>query len=282
MEQEESDEPILNIIELLLNRDCTRLCFQIYCELDSTSLANCRLVCQDWKIFIDHHFYQLTGGRRCLQQKLTSNFLNPNYHPRVTEIAVSNPIFDIQADVDGIFVATENGVVTKHDFHSLNQIWSLNVGFPDECLQLSIDKERVYAVTSNVVGHVIIINRAEGNLMHTMSNLHMGPIFGVRIYENILATAGSGSGGSIKFHEVDESTMNSNSLQFSLVYQDNRSEFAHLDNDQDKLISGATNGEVKNERNPIKPYVQHKSDGLSLHFFRLSLGILKLGKNFIL
>ena len=137
-------------------------------------------------------------------------------------------------------------------------------------------------MTEPIVGHVIIINRAEGNLMHTMSNLHMGPIFGVRIYENILATAGAGSGGTIKFHEVDESTMNSNSLQFSLVYQDNRSEFAHLDNDQDKLISGATNGEVKNERNPIKPYVQHKSDGLSLHFFRLSLGILKLGKNFIL
>ena len=257
MEEEESDEPVLNIIELLLNRDCTRLCFQIYNELDSTSLANCRLVCQDWKIFIDHHFYQLSRGRRCLQQKLTSNFLNPNYHPKVTEIAVSNRIFDIQADVDGIFVATENGEVTKHDFHSLNQIWSLNVGFPDECLQLSIDKERVYAVTSNAVGHVFIINRAEGNLLHTMSDVHLGAIFGVRIFENILATAGNG--GSIKFHE-----MNSNSLQLSLVYKDIRSEFAHLDNDRDKLISGATNGEVKTNKTEPNKTIQYSDIFLKL------------------
>ena len=75
-----------DIIELLLLRDLTRICFQIFQQLDSKTIANSRLVCQVWKAFIDHQFFELPKGKQCLQEKITSNFLNKNYAPRIETV----------------------------------------------------------------------------------------------------------------------------------------------------------------------------------------------------
>ena len=122
---EEDDEP-LNFIQLLLNRDLTRLCFQIFNELNSHSITNCRLVCQVWKEFIDYNFYQLPRGKKYLKQKLYSNFFNDEYTPRELHIDVPEPIFDIFADEKAVFISTEAGKVSKYEFHTLKHVWTLH------------------------------------------------------------------------------------------------------------------------------------------------------------
>ena len=76
----------------------------------------------------------------------------------------------------------------------------------------------------------------KGELLHTIENLHNTSIFGIRIFENILATAGSS--GSIKFHQIEEKS------EPKLIHEENGYGFAHLDNDENKLISGSINGEI--------------------------------------
>ena len=101
------------IIELLLQRDMTNLCFQIYDELDSKSLTNCRLVCHSWRNFIDHFFYELPKGKACLKRKLYRNFFDDDYVPTTKTITLDDDdeddgssIYDIQADKSGICVST--------------------------------------------------------------------------------------------------------------------------------------------------------------------------------
>ena len=111
MEMEEDNYPG-GIIELLLERDLTNLCFQIYNELDSKSLTNCRLVCHSWRNFIDHFFYELPKGKACLQRKLIKNVFGSEYVPTTKTMTLDNDedfgssIYDIQADKSGICVST--------------------------------------------------------------------------------------------------------------------------------------------------------------------------------
>ena len=72
----------INIFGLLLDRDLTQICYEIFCHLDSQSIVNCKLVCQSWNSFIKHHFFKLPKGKKCLLQKINSNFLNEDYKPR--------------------------------------------------------------------------------------------------------------------------------------------------------------------------------------------------------
>ena len=104
-----------------------------------------------------------------------------------------------------------------------------------------MNKLTVFVVTSNSFGHVYIIDRSSGQLLHTLPDTHVNSIYGVRIYDlKILATAGCQ--GSIKFHQFDEFT------KPKLIYEEDRyqrySGFTHLDNDGDKLVSGSVIGEV--------------------------------------
>ena len=85
-EQEVNDDDMPNIIELLLERDLTRLCYQIYNKLDSQSLTNCRLVCHNWKDFVEHQFYELPKGRLHVKNLLKSNFFNESFHPRTKTV----------------------------------------------------------------------------------------------------------------------------------------------------------------------------------------------------
>ena len=84
-----------NIFDLLLNRDLTGLCYDIFENLNSESLTNCRLVCHQWKEFIDYHFYKLPKGKKCLQNKLTSNILNKNYEAKIKTVQHKEELFAI-------------------------------------------------------------------------------------------------------------------------------------------------------------------------------------------
>ena len=152
-------EENLNFIDLLLHHDLTGLCYQVFCELDSQSLANCRLVCQTWKHFIDHHFFNLPKGRKHVKHQIVSNIFNERYSPRIKKVEVPSLIFDIHADKHHVFIATEAGGVIKYDFHTLEHEWTLQTELRHECLQIDVTSDKVFAVTSGHRGHVIIIDR---------------------------------------------------------------------------------------------------------------------------
>ena len=60
------EEKIVNIIDLLLERDLTDICFQIFNYLDNISFTNSRTVCHTWKNFIDYYFYGTPKGKKYL------------------------------------------------------------------------------------------------------------------------------------------------------------------------------------------------------------------------
>ena len=78
-----------DVIECLLQRDLTEICFQIFSELDSESFSNCKLICTTWNNFIRHHFYELLRGKLWLKEKLCSNFLNPEFNSRLSMIKIN-------------------------------------------------------------------------------------------------------------------------------------------------------------------------------------------------
>ena len=84
-------EEVINYIHLLLLHDLTSLCFQIFNYLDNKTFTNCRLVCHNWKNFIDHYFFELAKGKKCVNQRLSSNFFNEKYGPRIIKkVLISN------------------------------------------------------------------------------------------------------------------------------------------------------------------------------------------------
>ena len=230
-----------DIIERLLLRDLTRLCFQIFQQMDSKTFANSRLVCQIWRTFIDHQFFELPKGKQCLQEKITSNYLNKNYAPRIETVVCETSLFDIQTDDKGICVSTTNGSVSNFELcGKMKLLWQIQLC--DESIQLCMNKEKVFVVTSNAIGHIFIINRTDGKLLQTHLNAHSYSIYGVRVFQDrILATAGSR--GTIKFfsiHDVDENSITL--MREETIYR--RNGFTHLDNDGDKLVSGSVSGDV--------------------------------------
>ena len=96
-----------DIIKLLLNRDLTRLCYQIFTYLDIQSLVNCRLVCYDWYNFIDYQFFELSKGKKWIKkkfrQKLTLNILNDNYIPKTIKVTEKERLFAVVADEDSVW-----------------------------------------------------------------------------------------------------------------------------------------------------------------------------------
>ena len=241
------DDKEVGIVDRLLNHDLTGFCFQIFGELDSKSLTNCRLVCQDWKNFIDHHFFELPKGKRYLQREITFNTLSDTFQPRVESTLVLEHeedeffLYDVEADKNGICVTADSGHLFSYKFQTLDKQWHVKVG--DEPLQICMNDEKVFAVPVYTDGSVYIINRSNGKLFHTFENAHQFPIFGVQTYKHFLATADKR--GTIKFHDI------SNILKPNLIYQETfntppRTEngFSHLDSDHNRLVSGSTNGEI--------------------------------------
>ena len=118
----EENEENLDFIDLLLSRDLTGLCFEIFNHLDSYSFTNCRLVCHYWKNFIDYHFFELPKGRNFFHRNLTKNILNKNYEPithKVNTEEKREKLFAIVADSESVCVTTLTGRVSNYKFHSL-------------------------------------------------------------------------------------------------------------------------------------------------------------------
>ena len=252
-----------NIIESLLERDLTFLCFQILNELDSKSLTNCRLTCQSWRNFIDYQFFSLPKGQKCIQSKLTANLLNNEFVPRTISKEHKEELFSVIADKSSISVTTTRGTVSQYDFESLEEKWNLNLsnGVVQHCMNLKY----IFVVDSEF-GHIFIVDRKHGILLQTIEYAHNTSIYGVRTYMNILATADYS--GTLKIHHViEEDKVTKNELTdtewewlepiansyflpnletFNTINDTrlNSDGFTHLENENDKLISGAENGQL--------------------------------------
>ena len=182
----------MDIIEQLLQRDLTDICFQIFSQLDSETFGNCQLVCQLWKQFIEHYFYYLPKGQKWLKQKLVSNFLSETYQPKEDKVISKRCIADIKADQKNIFVSSfaSNDLVGKiyanvsnYELQSLNLIWTLTLwsaneedNFEKTFLLLCINDENIFVVTGAY--HIYIINRLHGEITQKINNVHGDSIIG--------------------------------------------------------------------------------------------------------
>ena len=90
---QEAKHDQFNVINSLLNQDLTRICFDIFCHLDTLSLSNSRLVCQQWKDFIDYNFFDLPRGQKWIRSKIVENVLNQDYVPKETIVNHEEEIF---------------------------------------------------------------------------------------------------------------------------------------------------------------------------------------------
>ena len=223
----------MDLIKHLLEYDLIEIIYNIFSHLDGKSLTNCRVVCQDWKQFIDYQFNEFPKGQKCLQQKLITNLLDDTYEPKEITVHFIEEIYCIQADKDSVCVSTKFGNVSNYKFHTLEHLWTSKVC--DQISQICMNTDRVFVGTSdtncNYEGNIFIIDRATGQLLCEFLDAHSHPICGVRVFENVLATADYW--GFIKFHEI-------NTYNPVLIYEENRYHeggFKHLQHDKDKLVS---------------------------------------------
>jgi len=226
-----------NIIDSLLERDLTFLCFQIFNELDSQSLTNCRLVCHSWKCFIDYQFFSLPKGQKCIQSKLTANLLNKDFVPRTITKEHKEELFSVMADKSIISVTTTSGTVTQYDFESLEEQWNLKLS--NGVVQHCMNAKYIFVVDCEF-GNIFIVDRKHGILLQTIDYAHNSSIYGVRTYMNTLATADKF--GNLKFHEIIHEE--DNVLNLSTFNTINENGFTHLENENDKLVSGAQDGQL--------------------------------------
>ena len=152
----------------MLGQNLTNLCFDIFAQLDSTSITNCRLVCHKWKFFIDEYIYGSRKGRLCLQQKITANFLNENFQPRlISKIPLNEDIEGFEQyentewdsfrniricymalDEDNIFIGTYKGYLLNFDFHTLKLLWVKSYGEYSGC-EIYISEKKVFRIMYN-------------------------------------------------------------------------------------------------------------------------------------
>ena len=101
----------MNIIEHLLEKDLTYICFKIFSYLDSTSFCNCRFVCHGWKDFIDTQFYELPKGKKWRSDKLMTNIFNKDFIPKEDKISFNEKechIANVVADQSNILISMFN------------------------------------------------------------------------------------------------------------------------------------------------------------------------------
>ena len=96
-----------DIIKLMLQKNLINLCFDVFAQLDSKSIANSRLVCQNWKNFIDEELFNSRKGKLCIQQKITANILNENFLPRIRKFRLPK-INGHRIEVKGMEVDEKN------------------------------------------------------------------------------------------------------------------------------------------------------------------------------
>ena len=118
-----------NIFDRLLDHDLTQICYEIFCCLDSQSIVNCKLVCQSWNKFIKHHFFKLPKGKKCLLQKLNSNFLNEDYKPRYLFL-----IYDVLLII-----------IYEYNFYFIIQIFF----FPTRMKVITLNSEKIFQIQAD-------------------------------------------------------------------------------------------------------------------------------------
>ena len=135
-----------DFIQLLLNCDLTGICFDIFSHLDSKSFANCRLVNQQWKNFIDYYFFNLPKGRNWIKKTIAENVLDENYQHKTDILEHEDKLFALVADEDSVCVTTYSGKVFNYELFSFKNLWTLKLC--DDTVQHCMDKEKVYVVSS--------------------------------------------------------------------------------------------------------------------------------------
>ena len=213
------EEKIVNIIDLLLERDLTDICFQIFNYLDNISFTNSRTVCHIWKKFIDYYFYGTPKGKKYLSQRVISNFFNENHYPKIIKKdLISNltkrnacdkdRVTSIQCDSISISISTYSGSVSNYKFHSLEALWNLKLC--DYSIKHCMNQERIFAVTSGraVYGNLFIIDRTKGQVIYKILDIHPRGINNVKIFQNKIL-ASTDHWGNIKFHYIKEFKPNS-------------------------------------------------------------------------
>ena len=94
----------------------------------------------------------------------------------------------------------------------MEHLWTTNLcGY---AIKHCMNKNRIYVTTFGraVFGHLFILDRSNGQLLHQIFDLHPRGILAVKIFENrILAT--TDHWGTIKFHSM-------NGYDFELTYKE--------------------------------------------------------------
>ena len=159
-----SSEENIDIIQLLLNFDLTRLCFDIFTNLDPQSLANCRLVCQNWKEFIEEKIFKLPKGKKWIKEKIALNMMDENYQPKTTEIALHEKICSFALDNESLSTISSRGSVSMYNLVPFKHKWSVKPFNPlitlfpkmDNYQQVMMNSKRVIAaeiVAGNLTFH---------------------------------------------------------------------------------------------------------------------------------
>ena len=243
----------INIINSLLNYDLTNICFTILANLDSLTLSNCRLVCHQWRDFIDYNFFNLPRGIEWTRTKIVENALNKDFIPKETIANHEEEMYGIEADQDGVCVSTYSGSISYYEPRTLNHKWTTKLF--TALLQHHMTELRVYAVCSDfddefTDSHLFILDRKNGLLLKKFESIHQDPIFGVRVFEDqFIATVSCA--GQITFHEItktlNEDTFEINVIKTEKTYTDLPEEvdgYTHLDCEGRKLISGSGIGQL--------------------------------------
>ena len=71
--ESENEKNTFDLMHYLIQRNMFKYCFNVFAHLDSGSFSNCRLVCKNWKKFIDEEFYGTIKGKQWLRQSLKAN-----------------------------------------------------------------------------------------------------------------------------------------------------------------------------------------------------------------
>ena len=210
-----NDKENQNIIQQLLEKDLTEICFKIFSYLDSTSFSNCRFVCHEWRDFIDHQFYELPKGKKWRNDKLMSNIFNKDFIPKEDKISFNEKewlIANVVADQSNILISMFNVhedsdrdgdlifCLSSYELHSLKLAWSLKLKYVDKNdrrhTYLCLNNDRVYAT---VFQSVFIIDRVRGNVLNTINRPIV--ICGLACMENrLLALA---YGDQIKIFNIE-------------------------------------------------------------------------------
>ncbi len=188
-----------NIVGWLMERQFDLLVLDIFLNLDSKSLRAAKSVCQDWKQFIDKWLWSTPTGRRRVEQLLEDNFLNDS--PDIRMMEAENAIFDIHCDKNDIICGSEFGHIGVWDLQTLENRFYIRRH--TRSVQLTFNDEAIFSV--DYTPTIIVSSRKDGSMIYVhhyrLSSSHTLPIFGLRIWNDTLATCSKDS--NIKFYSIN-------------------------------------------------------------------------------